>query len=149
MDNKTNLFAAIDSPYELPKRQTRHAAGYDLRAAETVEIVGGAGTYCVKTGVRLAGMRPGYFGKVEVRSGLARHQHLAVSAGVIDSDYTGEIMALIYCTKVGHRYTVTAGDRIVQMVIHKLDYDYAYHSGWLELVSDATRNGGFGSTGST
>ncbi len=83
----------------VPVRATPCAAAFDLYAYEDTIITGGAGNIMVSTGVAVQLPR-GTYGRIAMRSGLAAREHLSVSAGVIDRDYTGEIKVLVFCSKV-------------------------------------------------
>ena len=129
----------------LPKRETAHAAGYDLKAAETVVIEAGEITL-VPTGVK-AYMQPIEVLYLYDRSSNPRKKGLVLinSVGVIDGDYYGN------GANEGHIFaqmknitdapvTVEAGERIVQAVFAPF------------LIADGDeatgqRTGGFGSTG--
>ncbi|SDB10673.1 dUTP pyrophosphatase [Streptococcus henryi] len=129
----------------LPKRETAHAAGYDLKAAVTTEIASGE-IKLVPTGVKA------YMQAQEVlylfdRSSNPRKKGLVLinSVGVIDGDYygnpdnEGHIFAQMK-NITDETVVVEAGERIVQGVFMPflvVDGD------------DATgqRTGGFGSTG--
>ena len=50
-----------------------------------------------RTGLAVA-IPPGFYGRVAPRSGLAAKNGLDVLAGVIDSDYRGEVCCLLYNT---------------------------------------------------
>lgn len=123
----------------MPIRATAGSAGYDLYAAETKTIDGEGGTVLIKTNVA-AQCPPGTYGRIAIRSSLAYKQHLAVSAGVIDSDYyPNDIGVLVYCTKPGHKYTVTAGERFAQIVFERIYVDD-------NNTITTFRTGGYGST---
>lgn len=126
-----------------PVRMTKEAAGYDLFARAEVTVIGGQGTVVVPTGVTMKLHQPNSYAKIEMRSGLAIREHLAVSAGVIDRDYTGEIGVLVFCTKIGHQYTIKKGERFAQLVPILLAHDEGV------AIGSSTRKGGFGSTGIT
>lgn len=54
--------------------------------------------FLVPTGIAVK-LPPGTYGRIAMRSGLALNQHLTISAGVIDRDYTGPIGVLVSSTK--------------------------------------------------
>lgn len=129
----------------LPKRETAHAAGYDLRACEPVELAPGE-IKLVPTGVK-AYMQPGEVLYLYDRSSNPRKKGLMLinSVGVIDGDYYGN------AANEGHIFAqmknitdetviVEAGERIVQAVFSPF---------LLADGDEATgeRTGGFGSTG--
>jgi len=71
----------------------------------------------VETGVAIA-IPEGYWGNVRDRSGLAGKHGLHIMAGVIDSNYRGEIQVVI--VNLGQEtYQIEKGHRICQMIIEK------------------------------
>ncbi len=98
---------------KLPTRATEYAAGLDLYADETITIPEYHRAW-VSTGIALA-LDPYHVGQIWPRSGLAGHG-LDTSAGVLDSDYRGEVKVLLVNGTL-HKKTVHAGDRIAQLVI--------------------------------
>ncbi|MGQ7423238.1 dUTP diphosphatase [Streptococcus suis] len=129
----------------LPRRETAHAAGYDLKAAETVSLEPGE-IKLVPTGVK-AYMQANEVLYLYDRSSNPRKKGLVLinSVGVIDGDYYGNP------ANEGHIFAqmrniteetvvVESGERIVQAVFAPFllaDGDQA----------DGVRTGGFGSTG--
>lgn len=145
---KTRGFELVSSFTDeslLPKRETAHAAGYDLRAAETTTLLPGE-IKLVPTGVK-AYMQANEVLYLYDRSSNPRKKGLVLinSVGVIDGDYYGNP------SNEGHIFAqmkniteetvvVEAGERIVQAVFAPFllaDGD----------VATGTRTGGFGSTG--
>ncbi len=132
----------------LPKRTTKHSAGYDIEAAETQVIPAfkrGQKPTLIKTGIKA------YMEEDEVLILANRSSNpgkkgliLANSIGVVDSDYysnpdnDGHIMFAFYNIKE-EDITIEKGERIGQAIFQKY------------LVTDddiagGTRAGGFGST---
>jgi len=141
--NKTRKkmeFEILDSTATacIPTKGTKRAAGYDLCASKAVTVTGGQGSVLVPTGIAVK-LPPGTYGRIAVRSSLAVREHLAVSAGVIDADYfPGHVQVVVYCTKIGHSYTIKHGDRFAQIIPERI---------WqAESEEGAERKGGFGST---
>lgn len=101
------------------------------------------GKSLILTGIRLA-LPLGYVGLVWPRSGLAVDHALDCGAGVIDSQYRGEIKVLLF-NHGDEDYHVKSGDRIAQLLIQKVET--------VEFIPiddlDRTARGeaGFGSTG--
>ena len=85
------------------------AAGYDLHASETT-IVPSKGKLLIKTGVAMA-IPEGNYGRIAPRSGLACKNFIDVGAGVIDSDYRGEVRVLLFNFD-DKDFAITEGDRI-------------------------------------
>lgn len=98
---------------KLPTRATEYAAGLDLYADETITIPEYHRAW-VSTGIAVA-LNPYHVGQIWPRSGLAGHG-LDTSAGVVDSDYRGEVKVLLV-NGSHERKTVRAGDRIAQLLI--------------------------------
>ncbi len=117
-------------------------AGMNLFSRETKTL--GVGERAV-FGVGYAFEIPdGFVGLIWDRSGLSNKQGLKLLGGVIDAGYRGEVG--VGLVNLGQElYTVTAGDKIAQMLIQPVA------SPTLEEVaelSETTRGaGGFGSTG--
>ena len=130
----------------LPKYETTGSAGMDLLAAIDEDVILKAGEVkLVKTGIAIA-LEKGFEAQVRPRSGLALKNGITVlnSPGTIDSDYRGEICAImINHSKVD--FTITRGMRIAQMVIAK--YEQAEILEVDNLDETARGSGGFGSTG--
>ena len=78
---------------KLPYRATPGSAGNDLYSAECCEIEPGS-RKLISTGIALQIPKHTY-GRIAPRSGLSFHHYLDICAGVIDSDYTGEIKVLL------------------------------------------------------
>ena len=102
---------------KLPVRSSSGSAGYDLSAAETA-VVPAHGKCLVKTGLAIA-MPPGCYGRVAPRSGLAVKKFIDVGAGVIDSDYRGELGVVLFNFS-NEDFCINMGDRIAQLVFEKI-----------------------------
>jgi len=125
----------------LPEYATEGAAGADLRASEPVTLPPG-GRAAVPTGLHLE-IPPGHVGLVWPRSGLAVRHGIDTLAGVIDSDYRGEVNVVL----VNHGQepvTIAAGDRIAQLLIQPA-VRARFTRGAVAATTRAA--GGFGSTG--
>lgn len=126
----------------LPSRGSSNAAGLDLYAAEDAVLK--SKEYApVKTGVAVA-IPHGFYGRIAPRSGLAAKFGIGVLAGVIDSDYRGELVVLLSNHGQGD-YEIKAGDRIAQLVLESIILPEPF---WSEELSETTRgDNAFGSTG--
>lgn len=129
---------------QAPKRGSALAAGYDLSSAEDC-VIPARGKLAVHTGLAIH-VPHGTYGRVAPRSGLAAKHFIDVGAGVIDEDYRGEVLVLLF----NHNDTdfkVAKGDRIAQLVLECIvtpDVEV------VEDLDDTSRGaGGFGSTGVT
>src|ERR1700754_3294081 len=96
----------------LPAYQTAHAAGMDLCAAVTAEVILTPGARAIiPTGFAIA-LPPGYEAQVRPRSGLAAKNGVTVlnTPGTIDADYRGEIGVIL--VNLGREpFTITRGAR--------------------------------------
>jgi dUTP pyrophosphatase len=129
----------------LPSYMTRQAAGMDLFAAvkEQTTILPGE-RKLIPTGVAAA-IPAGYEAEIRPRSGLALKQGVTLvnAPGTIDADYRGEIGAIL----INHGtapFIVRRGDRIAQMVVHRV-----CRVAWTvceELSGTERGDGGFGHT---
>ena len=126
----------------LPILGSVHAAGYDLHSMEQ-KVVPARGKALIGTGLAFA-IPTGNYGRLAPRSGLAVRNSLHVGAGVVDSDYRGEVKVLLF-NHSDVEFEVNEGDRIAQMIIEK--YTMTDLSEVEELSETARGEGGFGSTG--
>lgn len=138
-------FMRLHRAAKLPTRGSALSAGLDLYSIESVVLTGHGGLAAVRTGLSVA-IPPGFYGRVAPRSGLAVKHGLDVLAGVIDSDYRGEII----CALINHgeeAFEMEAGMRIAQLVIEAIALPAPV---WSEDLSETERGSrGFGSTGQT
>ncbi|KIC77527.1 dUTP diphosphatase [Streptococcus constellatus] len=139
------LVSSFTNENLLPKRETAHAAGYDLKVAERT-VIAPKEIKLVPTGVK-AYMQVGEVLYLYDRSSNPRKKGLVLinSVGVIDGDYygnpgnEGHIFAQMQ-NITEQEVVLEEEDRIVQAVFSPFllaDNDEA----------DGVRTGGFGSTG--
>lgn len=131
----------------LPKYETLGAAGMDVASVEDVEIPAGK-VVPVKTGI-FCQIPAGYAILVMPRSGLSLKTPLRIanSIGLIDSDYTGEIVVLLWNTG-NVSYNIKSGDRVAQFVLSevpKIIWEVVDDRRYLE--STGRGENGLGSTG--
>jgi dUTP pyrophosphatase len=138
----TLRFKKLDRRAVLPKRGSVLAAGLDVCCIEDVEI-GPRQRGMARTGLAVA-IPPAFYGRVAPRSGLAAKKGLDVLAGVIDSDYRGEIVCVLYNTG-DETIALPAGSKICQLIIEQIITPEAT---WATDLDETARGaGGFGSTG--
>lgn len=118
--------------------------GYDLVAVEDKFIPSG-GSEIVPVGLTLADITPGYWLKIEPRSGLGFKHGIQPHLGVIDNGYRGDLGVKLYNFKEQFKgYSVKKGDKIAQLVVYKTLQPTCE---WAEDVTDTTRGDkGFGSS---
>ena len=130
----------------LPVRGSEYAAGWDIRAVERTVVEFRSSTM-VPTGLKVA-IPVGYEGQIRARSSLGRKGLiLPHSIGTIDSDYRGELFVLMTWIGESESYTVTAGERIAQLLIYPIPEVNFTEVNQEELGTTERGIGGFGSTG--
>jgi dUTP pyrophosphatase len=134
------------SPAAIPPTRAHPGdAGFDLHAAEAVELAPGERA-SVSTAIALE-IPEGWAGLVLPRSGLA-HRHgitLTNSPGLIDAGYRGEVRVLLLNTDPAEAFQVKPGDRIAQLMLVRHSVPELDE---VELLDESVRGGdGFGSTG--
>jgi dUTP pyrophosphatase len=125
-----------------PTKGSSGAAGFDLYAVEHAVVAPGA--HCLlATGVHFE-ILSSWYGRVAPRSGLAVKHGINIHAGVIDSDYRGEVKVAV----INHGNTpweVRPGDRIAQIIFEKC---WSGNLWEVDELSDTKRGtGAYGSTG--
>jgi len=97
---------------------TARAAGHDLYANEGTDVPA-RGQAIVGTGIAI-GLPHNTYGRIAPRSSLAVKHRLTTHAGVIDSDYRGEVKVVL--ANLGDQpYRVEKGDRIAQLIIEQIN----------------------------
>jgi deoxyuridine 5'-triphosphate nucleotidohydrolase len=137
----------IGREFPLPHHATVGAAGMDLRACiEAPLILAPGAAELIPTGISIYIEDPQLAALLLPRSGLGHKNGIVLGnlVGLIDSDYQGPLM--VSCWNRGAApFTITAGDRIAQMVIVPVVHVE------FEVVEDFTASvrgaGGFGSSG--
>jgi dUTP pyrophosphatase len=137
-----SLQVNVDGDGALPEYGSSASAGADLRASEDVVIAPGARA-AVGTALRLE-IPAGHVGLIWPRSGLAVKHGIDTLAGVVDSDYRGEVRVVL----VNHGeapFSIARGDRIAQLLIQKVERPSFVAA---KELGETTRGAsGFGSTG--
>ena len=157
------FFKKLDPSAETPSKACEWDAGYDLYSRESLSIAP-MERRVVSLGISVEIPR-GFYGRIAPRSGLAINKGVDVLGGVVDSGYRGELkvilinlnlpeqlflknnkQAMTYSSLFGskHRFDISAGDRVAQLIIEKCHY-----ISWKEQenLSESDRQGGFGSAG--
>ena len=137
----TALECQLKPGAKLPERAHPTDAGADLFSYENLEIYPNE-QKLVDTGIAVK-IPHGFAGFVYNRSSQGKKGiTIPHSVGVIDSGYRDTIKVLL--KNIGDDpYKITAGDRIAQLVIQKVEL-----VGFKDIWNDSTRGtGGFGSTG--
>lgn len=131
---------------KIPTRGTAESAGYDLYAATDKDIqISPHSNVKIGTGIAMS-IPNGFFGGIFARSGVATERNMRPSncVGIIDSDYTGEVIVSIHNDSTETK-TIQSGERIAQLVI--VPYLSIIFDEVNELDETERGDGGFGSTG--
>jgi dUTP pyrophosphatase len=132
----------VAGPGTLPRYTSEGAAGADLCASEAL-VLGPGERAAVPTAIHLE-LPPGHVGLVWPRSGLALRHGIDTLAGVIDSDYRGEVRVVL----VNHGrdpFRIAAGDRVAQLLVQRVERVAFVADDGLNATTRGA--GGFGSTG--
>lgn len=132
----------LDKGAYMPKKAHEADAGYDLRTPERVVLRRGE-SVCIDTGVHME-IPKGWYGKLESKSGLNAKHSIVSLGGVIDSSYTGSIVAKLY-NFGSEDYVFEAGDKVIQIVFMPCGNFSLIQVDNLEETERG--NSGFGSTG--
>ena len=95
------------------------AAGFDLRSAYKYTIPAG-GKAAVSTDIQI-NLPKGTYGRITARSGLAFVHHISVGYSVLDPDYTGNVVVLLF-NHGDKEFKVLKGMRVALLVCEKLEY---------------------------
>lgn len=145
---KIKIISPLIGKYvDIPSYATTGSAGLDLRACiENSISLGIKEKIGIPTGIAIQLPSSFMAGFIFPRSGLATKYgiNLANGVGVIDSDYTGEIICVIQNTGK-ESYIIKPGDRIAQLVF--LPIARAHLVFVEQLLPTERGQGGFGSSG--
>jgi len=137
-----------DKDIHLPVRKTKHAAGYDVEAAEDIIIPAfkpGQKPTLIPTGLKAYCQDDEFYMLINRSSGPKKGMVMSNSIGIIDADYyenetnDGHFFFQYY-NILDHDIEIKKGDVIGQVIFQKylvVDNDQA---------EDNIRKGGFGST---
>lgn len=133
----------------LPRRQTEQSAGFDLYA-NTSGVIYPNTHKLIKTGIRVK-IPDDCVGQIWIRSSLSLNYGIEAGAGIIDSDYQGELGIILYNHGIND-FNYTNDMRVAQLLIIpfiKPDLvECIDEKDFIKKFSSNERgNGGFGSTG--
>lgn len=139
------LLNLLPGDVDVPSRAHPGDAGLDLHASDDHVLLPGMRA-SVGTGIALA-LPAGYAAYVLPRSGLAAKHGVTVlnAPGTVDAGYRGEIKVTLLNTDLEETFTVTAGDRIAQLVVQPV-HEITFLK--VDTLPGSMRgSGGHGSTG--
>lgn len=138
-------FKKLDPDAIIPTRGSEEAAGVDFHAMKDFILQPGE-RMLVKTGLGVA-VPKGTYLRIAPRSGLAFKHGIDVLAGVVDSDYRGEVGVILINTNApstGRSVQFKAGDKIAQGIVERIELLDPVE---VENLDETVRGeGGFGST---
>jgi dUTP pyrophosphatase len=136
------FFKKLSEKAKCPTKEGGNA-GYDLFAAETVEIPP-LERRLVKTDIGLE-IPAGYYGHISDRSGMALKGGLHCMGKIVDETYRGNIGVILYNTNRDKSVVVAEGDRPAQIIFKKYE-EFAFLE--VDSLEDSLRGAnGFGSSG--
>lgn len=133
---------------QLPTKATSGSSGYDVYATQDADLSLG-GFFTMPLGIAVE-VPLGYELQLRPRSGLAAKYGITIvnTPGTIDSDYRGEVKALLHRLAGPGGYnmvSIKTGDRIGQLVLVAVPESQIVEV--TELTPSDRDNGGFGSSG--
>lgn len=132
----------INSEAKVPHYELANSAGLELSSTHHACLEQGQ-RMLIKTGIAIE-IPEGYVGLIWPRSGLSIKKGTDILAGVIDSNYRGEIGIVLLNTGYDD-LIVKPGERIAQLLIQPIVNVEVEE---VEILTDSIRgNKGFGSTG--
>ena len=110
-------FVKMSANVVTPTRATEGSVGLDFYSPADY-IIPPHSQFLIPTQIKLQ-IPLGYYGRLASKSSLAVLHQLHVGAGVIDPDYTGEIMVLMI-NAAPRVYSIKKGDPIAQLILEKV-----------------------------
>lgn len=135
----------LDPAAIIPSYATPGAACFDLHALHCSSVHGNT-PVIIRTGLAFD-IPEGWALKVYSRSGHGfKHDvRLGNCVGIIDADYTGELMVKLTCDREFGHLSIAAGDRIAQAMLERVERVEFVEVDELKVTERGA--GGFGSTG--
>ena len=127
----------------LPFRKRTSDAGYDLYSVENV-IVASHSVASVDTGLIVSPPDGAYY-TIEGRSSMFR-SGIMPYRGIIDGTYQGPLVVML-SNNTDKEYKVSKGDRIAQIIIHKVNHADFIVVDEFSPVYDGRTDNGWGSSG--
>ena len=143
---KEIIFKKLHKNSLVPKKGSPLAAGYDLFCYTDQDIlIESMGKSKIPTGISVQ-LPHNTYGRIAPRSGLTWNKFLDVGAGVVDEDYRGEILVILFNFSK-ENVTIKNGDKIAQLIVERIMPTEAVVYEPDQDLSETKRGGkGFGST---
>ena len=144
---KKIIFKKLHKDSIVPKRGSALAAGYDLFCYTDKDIlIESSGKARIPTGISVE-LPHNSYGRVAPRSGLTWNKFLDVGAGVVDEDYRGEILVILFNFSK-ENVIIKNGDKIAQLIVERImPTEPVVYEPDQELSETNRGESGFGSTG--
>ena len=144
---KKIIFKKLHKDSIVPKKGSALAAGYDLFCYTDKDIViESSGKARIPTGISVE-LPHNTYGRVAPRSGLTWNKFLDVGAGVVDEDYRGEILVILFNFSK-ENVVIKNGDKIAQLIVERImPTEPVVYEPDQELSETNRGESGFGSTG--
>ena len=141
------IFKKLHKDSIVPKKGSPLAAGYDLFCYTDKDIIiESMGKSKIPTGISVQ-LPHNTYGRIAPRSGLTWKQFLDVGAGVVDEDYRGEVLVILFNFSKDN-VTIKNGDKIAQFIVERImPTDPVIYEPDQELSETKRGEKGFGSTG--
>ena len=143
----TLLFKKLDINAKIPERGSKEAIGYDLFCSKQLTIdPNDKGIVNTSISMEVVNIPDGenWYARIAPRSGLAAKKHLDIGAGVVDSDYRGELKVVVF-NHASTKHTFNVGDKVAQLIIERA-YIFPVKE-VVDLTETERGENGFGSTG--
>jgi len=142
----TLQFCKLHDSATVPSKGSAQSAGFDLSSAQKL-VIEPRCRMLVKTGLAIA-IPSGCYGRIAPRSGLALKSGIDVLAGVIDTDYRGDV-GVILVNLGTSAFEINVGDRIAQLILERIETNASVEEvpSPTDLGTTWRGAGGFGSTG--
>ena len=144
---KKIIFKKLHKDSLVPKKGSALAAGYDLFCYSDKDIIlESLGKARIPTGISVE-LPHNTYGRVAPRSGLTWNKFLDVGAGVVDEDYRGEILVILFNFSK-ENVVIKNGDKIAQLIVERImPTEPVVYEPDQELSETKRGGSGFGSTG--
>ena len=141
------IFKKLHKDSIVPKKGSPLAAGYDLFCYTDKDIIiESMGKSKIPTGISVQ-LPHNTYGRIAPRSGLTWKQFLDVGAGVVDEDYRGEGLVILFNFSKDN-VTIKNGDKIAQFIVERImPTEPVIYEPDQELSETKRGEKGFGSTG--
>lgn len=135
-------FVKVAENAKLPTKNHESDTGHDMYATEDT-VIPAKGSAVVPVGIKVGYIPPGYWFKIESRSGLGFKHSLMTHPGIVDCEYRGDCGVKLYNFS-DTDYTIKAGDRCAQIVFY---LNLSMKLEWGQAEASDRGEKGFGSSG--